>query len=146
MNPWDPGYSVMNDPKLWGSDFSDFGTTNWSVTSELSSPWGTMLSSFGGGEFPPTPDPAFTQENHSSFDFNLAILNIQSPTQLWTNTVGTITGAGPDAVPADSDFSRTAADITLPTNDPSTLTLALKPTVQPAANAPLYIPPFDMTA
>lgn len=149
---------LWNDTPPLNLDWNDWSNLSFGKDfGVFDRPWGDVGFSFLGGPsdgLPLSGLPDLTGSLSTDNPFGIGSFNFSdlrdtaSPANLWTNTVGTITGAGPDAVPADSDFSRTAADITLPAADRAALlTLDLTAPAQTAANAPLYAPtPLSLSA
>lgn len=179
----DDDYSFSND--LWNNDppldldWNDWNNLSFGTDFGLfDRPWGDAGFSFLGGPsdgLPLSGLPDLTGSLSTDNPFGIGSFSFSdlrdtaSPANLWTDTVSSITGAGPDATAVRSDtvtlnltdsapqtsiagatsnFALTAADITLPATDRAALlTLDLTAPTQTAANAPLYAPtPLSLSA
>lgn len=179
----DDGYyfsdELWNDTPPLNLDWNDWSNLSFGEDfGVFDRPWGDAGFSFLGGPsdgLPLSGLPDLTGSLSTDNPFGIGSFSFSdlrdtaSPANLWTDTVSSITGAGPDATAVRSDtvtlnltdsapqtsiaggtrnFALTAADITLPAADRADLlTLDLTAPVQTAANAPLYAPtPLSLSA
>ncbi|MBL8640018.1 MAG: hypothetical protein JNK24_06655 [Alphaproteobacteria bacterium] len=170
---------LWNDTPPLNLDWNDWSNLSFGEDfGVFDRPWGDAGFSFLGGPsdgLPLSGLPDLTGSLSTDNPFGIGSFSFSdlrdtaSPANLWTDTVSSITGAGPDATAVRSDtvtlnltdsapqtsiaggtsnFALTAADITLPAGDRADLlTLDLTAPTQTAANAPLYAPtPLSLSA